>query len=87
MNTLPYAAVLLTVLLAGSAVPRPTMNATYDLLLRHGTIYDGSGGAPFIADVAVDGDRIVAVGDLSTAKARREVHCTGMAWHRESSTS
>ena len=55
------------------------MNTTYELILRHGTIYDGSGGAPFVADVAVDGDRIVAVGDLSAAKGKREVVCTGMA--------
>ena len=55
------------------------MNTTYDLILRHGTIYDGSGGTPFVADVAVDGDRIVAVGDLSSAKAKREVDCTGLA--------
>ena len=55
------------------------MNTTYDLILRHGTIYDGSGGTPFVADVAVDGDRIVAVGDLSAAKGRREIDCTGLA--------
>ena len=35
---------------------------TYDLILRGGTIYDGSGGKPFVGDVAVNGDRIVAVG-------------------------
>jgi N-acyl-D-amino-acid deacylase len=79
MRTLPFVAVVLGVLLAGCAGSRPSMNTTYELLLRHGTIYDGSGGAPFVADVAVEGDRIVAVGDLSAAKARREVDCTGMA--------
>lgn len=79
MRMFPFAVVVLTVLFAGCAGSRPSMNTTYDLLLRHGTIYDGSGGAPFVADVAVDGDRIVAVGDLSAAKAKREVDCTGMA--------
>ena len=79
MRTLAFAAVTLAVLLSGCAGSRPSMNTTYDLLLRHGTIYDGSGGPPFVADVAVDGDRIVAVGELSSAKARREVDCTGMA--------
>ena len=79
MRTLPFAVVVLTVFLAGCAGSRPSMNTTYDLILRHGTIYDGSGGTPFVADVAVDGDRIVAVGDLSSAKAKREVDCTGLA--------
>src|SRR3546814_7344428 len=35
----------------------------YDLVIRGGTVVDGSGGAPFVADVAIDGDRIVAVGE------------------------
>ena len=33
----------------------------YDLLIRNGTIVDGRGGAPFVGDVAVTGERIVAV--------------------------
>src|SRR5215204_4972857 len=35
----------------------------HDLVIRGGTVVDGSGGAPFVADVAIDGDRIVAVGE------------------------
>src|SRR3546814_10958090 len=35
----------------------------YYLVMRGGTVVDGSGGAPFVADVAIDGDRIVAVGE------------------------
>ncbi|MEW6596034.1 MAG: D-aminoacylase [Pseudomonadota bacterium] len=34
----------------------------YDLILKGGTIYDGSGKAPMVGDVAIKGDRIVAVG-------------------------
>lgn len=34
-----------------------------DLLIRGGAIHDGSGGAPFVADLAVRGDRIVFIGD------------------------
>ena len=37
--------------------------ADYDLVVRGGTIVDGSGGAPFAGDIAIRGDRIVAVGD------------------------
>ncbi len=53
--------------------------AVHDLVLRGGTIYDGSGAAPAIGDVAVDGDRIAAVGDLGAAKGRREVDARGLA--------
>src|SRR3546814_8897939 len=35
----------------------------YDRVIRGGTVVDGSGGAPFVADVAIDGDRIVAGGE------------------------
>ena len=38
--------------------------AKVDLVIRGGSIYDGRGGAPFVGDVAVDGGRIVAVGDV-----------------------
>ena len=33
-----------------------------DLIIRNGTIVDGTGGAPFVGDVAIDGERIVEVG-------------------------
>ena len=42
-----------------------------DLIIRGGTIVDGTGEAPFVGDVAIDGDRIVAVGkDLGAGPAR-----------------
>ena len=52
---------------------------TFDLILRGGTIYDGSGGKPYVGDVAVNGDRIVAVGSLGSAKGTREVDARGLA--------
>jgi N-acyl-D-amino-acid deacylase len=39
--------------------------ADYDVIIRGGTVYDGLGGEPFKADVAINGDRIAAIGDLS----------------------
>jgi N-acyl-D-amino-acid deacylase len=51
----------------------------YDLIVRDGTVYDGSGGAPLRADVGVDGDRIVAIGDLSRVGARATIDAKGMA--------
>jgi len=48
----------------------------YDLLIKGGTVIDGSGGEPIEADVAVTGDRVVAVGKV-TGKAREEIDAKG----------
>lgn len=51
----------------------------YDLVIRNGTIYDGSGADPFVGDVAVNGDTIVALGSLSNARGKTEIDATGLA--------
>lgn len=48
----------------------------FDLVIRGGTVVDGTGGAPFVADVAVDGDRIVAVGE-NLGAGRDEIDASG----------
>ena len=53
--------------------------ATYSVLIRGGTIYDGSGGTPYVGDVALKGDRIVYVGPHAPGRAAREVDATGKA--------
>jgi N-acyl-D-amino-acid deacylase len=63
---------------AAGPVARPAP-ATYDLLIRGGTIYDGSGGAPFEGDVAISGDRIVAAGPALAGGAKREIDARGLA--------
>ena len=50
-----------------------------DLIIRNGTIYDGSGSPPFAADVAIQGDRIAALGTLEHAGARSEIDAQGLA--------
>ena len=50
----------------------------FDTLLRGGTVIDGTGRAAFAADVAIENGKIAAVGQLSHARARRTVDCTGM---------
>jgi len=53
---------------------------TYDLIIRNGTIYDGSGKPPVRGDVAIRGDVIVAVGKLPVgAKAKTEIDADGLA--------
>ncbi len=48
-----------------------------DLIIRNGTVIDGSGAAGFQADVAVSGDRISAVGDLGAMAGAREIDAQG----------
>ncbi len=47
--------------------------ADYDVIIRGGTVYDGLGGEPFKADVAINGDRIAFVGDLSDKSGRLHI--------------
>ena len=49
----------------------------HDLVIRGGTVVDGSGEPARIADVAIDGERIAAVGD-DVAPGRREIDATGL---------
>ena len=52
------------------------MNAQHDLVIRGGTVIDGSGAAGVLADVAIDGDRITALGS-SLPRGRQEIDATG----------
>ena len=55
-----------------------TPPASHDLILRGGNIYDGSGSEPFVGDVAIDGDKIVALGDIGDATAAIEIDVQGL---------
>jgi len=50
-----------------------------DLILRGGTVYDGSGDPPRVTDLAIDGDRIVAIGELGGFQGRQELDVSGLA--------
>jgi N-acyl-D-amino-acid deacylase len=69
-----YLMLPLLALLAGAAHA-----AEYDLVIRNGTLYDGSGRPPVTGDVAVDGDTIVRLGDLGSDRGRQEVDAGGLA--------
>jgi N-acyl-D-amino-acid deacylase len=51
----------------------------FDVLIKNGTIYDGSGGEPQHVDLALRGDRIAGVGDFKTAKAKTVIDARGLA--------
>jgi N-acyl-D-amino-acid deacylase len=53
--------------------------ARHDLIIRDATIFDGTAAPRFGADLAVDGDRIAAVGELGGDSADREIVATGKA--------
>ncbi len=46
---------------------------TYDIVIKNGLIYDGSGGVPFLGDVSIQGDRITYVGPHSPREGREQV--------------
>ena len=54
-------------------------NSRYDVVIRGGTIYDGSGSPPKVGDVAIQTDRIAYVGDHSPRPGRTEVDARGKA--------
>jgi N-acyl-D-amino-acid deacylase len=51
----------------------------FDVVIRGGTIYDGTGAEPKRADVAIRGDRIAGVGDFAKAKAKTTIDASGLA--------
>ncbi len=61
---------------AGTACDSPER---VDVVLRGGTLYDGSGNAPVVGDVAIRGDSIVAVGDIGNREGAREIDVSGLA--------
>ena len=50
----------------------------YDTIIRNGMIYDGNGGEPFQADIAVNADTIAFIGDLTNESAKDEIDAKGM---------
>ncbi len=54
-------------------------DSTFDVLIRNGMVYDGSGSKPRKADVGIKGDKVVAVGNLRSAKAATVINATGLA--------
>jgi N-acyl-D-amino-acid deacylase len=56
-----------------------TDKPVYEMILRNGMVYDGSGNPPFRADVAINQDTIAAIGDLKKAKGNTELDISGLA--------
>jgi len=53
--------------------------ADFDVIIKGGTVYDGSGAEPRQVDVAIRGDRIAGVGDFKSARAKNVIDAKGLA--------
>ena len=69
---------LLTAVLLMIVAPLNAQVETYDLIIMNGRVVDGSGNPWFYGDVAIRGDRIVKVGHIGAARARRRINAQGM---------
>ena len=70
--------ILAVALLVLLAPPAPATDPAYDLLIRNGRVVDGTGNPWFHGDVAIRGDRIVAVGRVPPGTAKREIDARGL---------
>jgi N-acyl-D-amino-acid deacylase len=60
------------------AAQQPNDSSSYDLIIQGGMLVDGSGNKLWQADVAVQGDRIGAIGDLNGAARKRTINARGL---------
>jgi len=70
---------LCATLLLVSAVPAAELPEKFDVVIKNGTVYDGTGSEGHKADVAIRGDRIVGVGDFQNSSATNVIDAHGLA--------
>lgn len=80
LAALHAAVALAAVIPVSSVVAQQTPQAAgrYDILIRHGRVFDGTGDPWLYEDIGIRGDRIVAVGDLHDATAATVIDATGL---------
>ena len=69
---------LLAAALLAAAAPSPSTAQDHDIIIRGGRVIDGTGNDWFRADIAINGDRIVRIGRMPGATARRVIDAAGM---------
>ena len=74
-----FALTLLGGVACASVQTSPGSAAAYDVVIRNGTIYDGSGAPGKRGDLAIRGDSIVAVGQIAAGLGKTEIDATGLA--------
>jgi N-acyl-D-amino-acid deacylase len=73
------AAMLLAPSLSAERSSSSQNGAEFNVIIKGGTVYDGTGAEPKHADVAIRGDRITAIGDFAAAHARTVIDADGLA--------
>src|SRR3954466_11195622 len=66
-----------TVIVGGGQIA--AADAPFDVIIKGGTVYDGTGGEGHVADVAIRGVRIVGVGDFASAVTKKTIDARGLA--------
>src|SRR5882762_10241758 len=66
-----------TVIIGGGQIA--SADAPFDIVIKGGTVYDGTGGEGHVTDVAIRGDRIVGVGDFGSAVTKKTIDARGLA--------
>ena len=66
--------IFITFILIGCSTP-----VKYDVIIRNGDIYDGSGTPFFNGDIGITADTVAAIGDLKNARGKTEIDATGLA--------
>ena len=70
---------VIAICLIAACATTPGAPPDYDVIIRNGTVYDGTGAPPRRTDVGLRGDRIAMIGPLAGAGAAREIDAQGMA--------
>jgi len=68
---------LFTIIIGGGQIA--SADAPFDIVIKGGTVYDGTGGEGHVADVAIRGDRIAGVGDFAKASAKKMIEAHDLA--------
>src|SRR6478672_6701809 len=79
MNNRPLFVFLILLALAPLTNGAESPNAKFDVVIKGGTVYDGTGEKPRAIDVAIRGDRIVKLGNFSADRARTVIDAKGLA--------
>src|SRR5213082_1491335 len=69
--------IFFTVIIGGGQIA--SADAPFDVVIKGGTVYDGTGGEGRVADVAIRGDRIAGIGDFAKASAKKTIDARGLA--------
>jgi N-acyl-D-aspartate/D-glutamate deacylase len=78
MNRLLHCLACVIFLVVATAAQLLAEPVDADVILRGGTLYDGDGGQPVVGDLAIKGDRIVAIGKFEAGKVGLQLDCRGL---------